>query len=263
MTFFDVFLPIPFLASPFDLHRCQKARRCPEFPLNSFNEHPRAHPMRTHPKSGLRVSVCSFSSCRPMNQGALKGTNLRGQTEPKCRFSQIFADSRIFLENNAFGKRRFSKIFADFCRRPQKPAENRGLAFVPLGPRFVPLSAAPIKYVFGRQRPLPKTCVLFHENDSSSLLKCLTWMVASVVKGPSMIRVTLLCGRVLSGMALWRVLIYCRDQNYSASLKCFQELISEDRKRGQKSSKIFSTLFDIFRAGQKRSKIAKKCQKKF
>ena len=26
------------------------------------------------------------------DQGALKGTNLRGQTEPKCRFSQIFAD---------------------------------------------------------------------------------------------------------------------------------------------------------------------------
>ena len=26
------------------------------------------------------------------NQGALKGTNLRGQTEPKRRFSQIFAD---------------------------------------------------------------------------------------------------------------------------------------------------------------------------
>ena len=27
-----------------------------------------------------------------LNQGALKGTNLRGQTDPKRRFSQIFAD---------------------------------------------------------------------------------------------------------------------------------------------------------------------------
>ena len=41
---------------------------------------------------------------------------------------------------------------------------------------------------------------------NSSLLKCLLLMVASVVKDPTMIRVTLLCGRVLSGRALWRLL---------------------------------------------------------
>ena len=50
-------------------------------------------------------------------QGALKGTNLRGQTEPKRRFSQIFADfcrfspfprkqsiweTQIFAENRGF-----------------------------------------------------------------------------------------------------------------------------------------------------------------
>ena len=34
-------------------------------------------------------------------QGALKGTNLRGQTKPKRRVSLIFADSRPFLENTA------------------------------------------------------------------------------------------------------------------------------------------------------------------
>ena len=34
-------------------------------------------------------------------RSALKGTNLRGQTEPKRRFSLIFADSRPFLENKA------------------------------------------------------------------------------------------------------------------------------------------------------------------
>ena len=47
---------------------------------------------------------------------------------------------------------------------------------------------------------------------SCSLLKCLILMAASVVKNPSMIRVTLLCGQVLSGRAgpsagcsyLWR-----------------------------------------------------------
>ena len=32
-------------------------------------------------------------------------------------------------------------------------------------------------------------------------------MVASVVKAPTMIMVTLLCGRALSGRALWRLLI--------------------------------------------------------
>ena len=31
-------------------------------------------------------------------------------------------------------------------------------------------------------------------------------MVASVVKNPTMIRVTLLCGRALSELALWRLL---------------------------------------------------------
>ena len=35
------------------------------------------------------------------------------------------------------------------------------------------------------------------------------------------------------------------------------------RQKSQKVSKIFSTLFDIFRAGQKTSKIVKKCQKVF
>ena len=36
---------------------------------------------------------------------------------------------------------------------------------------------------------------------------------------------------------------------------------SKNVKNRQKVSKIFSTLFDIFRAGQKKSKIVKKCQK--
>ena len=69
-------------------------------------------------------------------QAALKGTNLRGQTEPKRRFSLIFADSRLFLENEAFGKRRFSQKTADFRRKPLIFAgnrRNRRLAFVPLG----------------------------------------------------------------------------------------------------------------------------------
>ena len=66
-------------------------------------------------------------------QGALKGTNLRGQTEPFRRFSLIFADSRLFLENQALGKRRFSQETADFRRKLQKTAGTRRLAFVPLG----------------------------------------------------------------------------------------------------------------------------------
>ena len=63
---------------------------------------------------------------RPLlTQGALKGTNLRGQTEPKRRFSMIFADSRLFLENKAFGQRRFSQKTADFRRKPQKTGGTR------------------------------------------------------------------------------------------------------------------------------------------
>ena len=50
------------------------------------------------------------------------GTNLRGQTEPKRRFSLIFADSRLFLGNKAFGKHRFSQETAVFS---QETAENR------------------------------------------------------------------------------------------------------------------------------------------
>ena len=55
-------------------------------------------------------------------QGAQKGTNLGGQTENKRRFSQIFADSRLFLENEAFGK---TQIFAENRRFSQETAENR------------------------------------------------------------------------------------------------------------------------------------------
>ena len=42
--------------------------------------------------------------------------------------------------------------------------------------------------------------------ELARLLKCLILMVASVLKNPTMIRVTLLCGRVLSERALWRLL---------------------------------------------------------
>ena len=57
--------------------------------------------------------------------GALKGMNLRGQTEPERRFSLIFAASRLFLENKAFGKRRFSQETAENRRNPQKTADWR------------------------------------------------------------------------------------------------------------------------------------------
>ena len=74
------------------------------------------------------------------------GTNLRGQTECKRRFTQIFADlladSRLLLENKAFGKRRFSQKTADFRRNPQKAAGTRRKPQIGVCPlRFVPLSA--------------------------------------------------------------------------------------------------------------------------
>ena len=68
-------------------------------------------------------------------QGALKGTNLRGQTEPFFRLLLIFCRSGV-LENKAFGKCRFSQKTADFRKNPQKPQ----IGVCPL--RFIPLSAA-------------------------------------------------------------------------------------------------------------------------
>ena len=59
-----------------------------------------------------------------------------------------------------------------------------------------------MKQLFGRCQKH----VCFSIRMSSSLLKCSLLMVASVVKNPTMIRVTLLCGRALSGWALWRLL---------------------------------------------------------
>ena len=62
--------------------------------------------------------------CDWVYKGALKGTNLKGQTEPNRRFSLVFADSyrfsRLFLENKAFGKRRLSQRTADVRRKLQK-----------------------------------------------------------------------------------------------------------------------------------------------
>ena len=90
--------------------------------------------------------VASSFFCTLVNRAAPKGTNPRGQTEPKRRFSLIFADSRLFLENKAFGKRRFSQKTADFRRKPQEPAENRRKPQIGVCPfRFVPLSAALVK----------------------------------------------------------------------------------------------------------------------
>ena len=59
-------------------------------------------------------------------EGALEGTHRTGQTEPKRRYSQIFDDSAISLENKALDS-------ADVNRKLQEPAENRRGAFVPLG----------------------------------------------------------------------------------------------------------------------------------
>ena len=79
-----------------------------------------------------------FCAKAGFSQGALKGMNLRGQTEPRRRFSQIFADvcrfSPLILEKKHLGNADFRRkplIFAGNRRKPQEPAENRRLAFVP------------------------------------------------------------------------------------------------------------------------------------
>ena len=69
-------------------------------------------------------------------QGGLKGTNLnlRGQTEPKRRFSLILADFLLLLEDKAFGKHRFAQKTAGTRRKPQIVV--RPLRFVPGTAKF-------------------------------------------------------------------------------------------------------------------------------
>ena len=81
------------------------------------------------------LRIAPYGETISVTQGALKGTNLRGQTNTKRRFSQIFADSRLFLENKALGNadfRRKPQVFAGNRRFSQENADNRRLAFVPL-----------------------------------------------------------------------------------------------------------------------------------
>ena len=69
--------------------------------------------------------------------GALKGTNLRGQTQPKRRFSQIFADFCRFSPSPGKQSIWETQIFAENRRFSQETAQ---IGVCPL--RFVPLSAA-------------------------------------------------------------------------------------------------------------------------
>ena len=115
-----------------------RTRRARETPVAGRRDR---NPSSGTPSSPLRCRCFVFpvqnfktQDTRSSFQGALKGTNLRGQTEPKRRFSLIFAD---FCRFSPFPRkrsiRRKPQIFAGNRRNPQKTAENRTLAFVPLG----------------------------------------------------------------------------------------------------------------------------------
>ena len=75
---------------------------------------------------------------KTLDQGALKGINLREQTEPKHRFSMIFADfadSGNCQENKSFGKCSLSQKTADLHRISLKTAGTRRkpqIGFCPL-----------------------------------------------------------------------------------------------------------------------------------
>ena len=74
-------------------------------------------------------------------------------------------------------------------------------------------SLLPIKQLFSHQLSLPRTCASSIRMSSSSRaldLESRFLMVASVVKPPTMIMVTLLCGRVLIERALWLLLDRCK-----------------------------------------------------
>ena len=70
-----------------------------------------AHALRARKLAKVRFKI----------RGALKGTNLSGHFR---RSSMIFADKQSIWEPQIFAKNR---------RKPQEPAENCRLAFVPLG----------------------------------------------------------------------------------------------------------------------------------
>ena len=82
-----------------------------------------------------------------------------------------------------------------------------------------------------RKHPIvSKKAASFSIRMSSSPLKWLLLVVASVVKNPTMIRVTLLCGRALSGRALWR-LLKCLGESATSAVGFW----------GKSSEKVFRT----------------------
>ena len=101
------------------------------------------------PNKAGSQGTSSIRNQKTQDQGALKGTNPRGQTEPKLRLSLIFADFcrfSPFLENEAFGKRRFSQRTADFRRKLQKTAGTRRKPQIGgCRLRFVPFISAPLQ----------------------------------------------------------------------------------------------------------------------
>ena len=89
-----------------------------------------------YPNKPTRICTAPFGQVEI--QGALKGTNLRGQTEPKRRFSLILLILAVSWKTKHLG-------IGDFRRKPQKTAGTRSkpqIGVCPLRLRFVPLSAA-------------------------------------------------------------------------------------------------------------------------
>ena len=76
----------------------------------------------SRPSLGRSGSCPLFPSFPRENPGALKGTELRWQRDPK---PQTLADSLLLLEISAFGGHRKPQKTADFCRKPKIVAENR------------------------------------------------------------------------------------------------------------------------------------------
>ena len=102
------------------------------------------------PRKENRFGKCRFETgcrgIRPRLRGRTQGDKPSRNADFR-RFSLIFADSdhsRLFLENEAFGKRRSSQKTADFRRKPQKTAGTRRKPQISVCPlRFVPLRAQP------------------------------------------------------------------------------------------------------------------------
>ena len=113
------------------------------------------------------------------------------------------------------------KLNSTSAQEPTQLGSKSGLRL-----SFLSFSALlPMKQLFCCQLSLPQNHVHSFIQMSSSLLKCLNLMVASVEKNPTMIRLTLSCGRALCERALWLLLLNSGNCNCRHCWNSLREML--------------------------------------